>query len=132
MKYARSCTCSKVGRWGISFGVFASDLGLASDLAFETDVAFETGLAFETDLALLLFRGFLVSVAGAGGADAIAGAVNATAGSAATETGSVLLAFLRTARFGTRFFFVFSSISQLSLVYKLTCPHFNPLVDSVK
>jgi len=90
MKYARSCTCSYVGRWVVRFRVF--DPGLAAD----------PDLALETDFALLLFRDFFVSVAGAGGVDGVDGvaaAVNVTAGAAATETGSVLFAFLRIARF---------------------------------
>jgi hypothetical protein len=90
MKYARSCTCSNVGGWTISFGVFAFDLALDLDLAFETE------LALEADFALLVFRGFLVSVAGAAG---IVGAVNVSAIGAATETDSVAFVFLRTARF---------------------------------
>jgi hypothetical protein len=93
MKYARSCTCSNVGGWTISFGVFAFDLALDPDLAFETE------LALEADFALLVFRGFLVSVAGAAGVDGIVGAVNVSAIGAATETDSVAFVFLRTARF---------------------------------
>jgi hypothetical protein len=96
MKYARSCTCSNVGGWTISFGVFAFDLALDPDLAFETESA------LEADFALLVFRGFLVSVAGAAGADGIdgiVGAVNVSAIGAATETDSVAFVFLRTARF---------------------------------
>jgi hypothetical protein len=90
MKYARSCTCSKVGRWAVSFGVFAFDLALDPDLAFETEVA------LETDLALLVFRGFLVSAAGVAG---IVGAVSVSAADAGTETDSVAFVFLRIARF---------------------------------
>ena len=53
---------------------------------FDPDLAVDSDLVLETDLALPLFRGFFVSVAGAGGVAGVAAAVNVTAGAAAIET----------------------------------------------
>jgi|GEM_PF-5114710 len=92
-------------------------------------------MSFTLGFALLLLRGFLVSVAGAFdvfGADCVFGTVGVTTGFSAATTGSVAFVFLRTARFSTRFFFVFSSIFYYPFMYKFDLAYFNLLLGSVK
>lgn len=101
---------------------------------FEAGLALDTDLAFDADLVLLLFRGFFVSAAGAADVVSAFGAIGVTAGIAAVETGSAAFTsfiFLRIAFFRTRFFFVFSSISQLPLCADLNFAYSNPVARPV-